>query len=381
MIQKHRQEQWYVCHPSESQIKVSILVCTRNRAPYAAGEMGKNPLTWFLQSILWQQGNYIGEVVIVDDASNDNTPETIDYFSDKFNSKGITLKYERNNYRKRLYDIRNQGISLCKEEWIVFGDDDCVFSPFFIRNAVHYIEEYQSKFNLGVIVQPCFYRSSEFTRREDEIGKVNIKECKFVSNFNSFPKWYVDESGIEENGVLYKPIEVQFMNGVSVVNARILKDINFRSLENFNWDYGEWISLGYSIYDKNFKLIYIPNPCAYAIHFKYGVKGNYERDKNKDGFSICGLHIDELVALSSIEVKDTGQRCTREEYYFHEIGGLFSFFYKKNVKGSLQWAIKTYEEFVLNNIVYNKIHDTSGLTKEQRKKVWEKAISAVLAHQ
>lgn len=374
---RDKQELWLREHVRNVRIQYSVVICTHNRNPYPLEHVMNNPLSWLLLSILGQEYSDVKEVVLVDDVSEDYIEDTIRYFKPKYSEKKIEFKYLKNMERKPLNEIRNLAIERCEGEWIVFADDDCILSDYYLVSASYYISRYQTG-SLGAIVPPCFYRNHIFTRQEKIIGKVDMKQCKFYANFNAFPKEYIMNPQYEADGTLYRPLSVDFINGVSIVRADVAKKVKFRHSKGFSWDYGDWIDFGYSMKELGIQLLYVPNPCAYVIHFKYGARGNYDTLDEDIRFEYINKTLKELIDLSSIENINTGQRCFRNEYFRNEIGGLFSFFYTRNVIGAVQWMMKTYHEFVEENIVYNRIYSDSGLTYDERKRVWENAIGTVL---
>ncbi len=95
---------------SESEPLVSVIIPTRNRA---------NLLARSLKSVLHQHYHNF-EVIVIDDASEDDTVNTIEQFRNKFKS----FKYIRNNKRQGGAESRNIGIKSASGNYIAFLDDD-----------------------------------------------------------------------------------------------------------------------------------------------------------------------------------------------------------------------------------------------------------------
>ena len=88
--------------------KVSVIIPTHNRAE-------------FLHSAITSVRNQTFqdfEIIVVDDASTDNTPEVVAYFGDK------RIKYTRNNISKGDAGARNVGVMSSNCTYIAFLDDD-----------------------------------------------------------------------------------------------------------------------------------------------------------------------------------------------------------------------------------------------------------------
>jgi hypothetical protein len=92
---------------------VSIVIPTRNRATHL-------PRT--LRAVHSQEGVEL-EVVVVDDASGDSTPELVAASPDK------RIVYVRHDIASGVSAARNSGIAAARGEWVAFLDDDDVWAP------------------------------------------------------------------------------------------------------------------------------------------------------------------------------------------------------------------------------------------------------------
>ena len=115
---------------------VSVVICTQNRAE------SLNNLS--LKSLLkLDYPNF--EVIIVDDASNDNTKE----IAEKYLLKIKNLKYIKNKKSKGLCYVRNLGIKNSKGEIIAFTDDDCIIHKDWIKELVKIYEKNKNLAGVG----------------------------------------------------------------------------------------------------------------------------------------------------------------------------------------------------------------------------------------
>lgn len=69
--------------------------------------------------------NRVAQIILVDDASTDNTAEIVAALQNKF----PIIKYIRHEHNQRQPAANNTGIDHVKTDWIYFGDDDSVLMP------------------------------------------------------------------------------------------------------------------------------------------------------------------------------------------------------------------------------------------------------------
>ena len=116
--------------PSTSTIPISIIICAKNEA---------NNLLIFLPSILCQKySNY--EVILINDASSDNTLEVMQSFKKKHNHiKIIDVKNIEAFWGNKKYAL-TLGIKAASNDYLLFTDADC--KPV----SEYWVEEIASKF-------------------------------------------------------------------------------------------------------------------------------------------------------------------------------------------------------------------------------------------
>jgi O-antigen biosynthesis protein len=94
--------------------EVSVVIPTRNRWPLLS--------THALPSALAQEDVEL-EIVVVDDASDDETPERVEALTDP------RVRLVRNEVNRRLPASRNIGAEVARGAWLAFLDDDDLWSP------------------------------------------------------------------------------------------------------------------------------------------------------------------------------------------------------------------------------------------------------------
>lgn len=103
------------------QPKVSVVIATRNRWPLLS--------THALPSALSQEDVGL-EVIVVDDASIDETPARLLEIDDS------RVRIVRHQTNRRLPAARNTGIASAQGEWLAWLDDDDLWSPRKLRTQV-----------------------------------------------------------------------------------------------------------------------------------------------------------------------------------------------------------------------------------------------------
>ena len=140
--------------------KASVILPTHNRA-YV--------LKYCLEHILNQDCDSY-EVICVNDASEDETPE----LSSRFKAQNPKFKYIRLNERKGPYVARNIGIQEAKGELIIFIDSDVIVHPSFISD---HILLHQNKKNEKIWVQGMVHHTRSLKRFSAKGGSATRQAC------------------------------------------------------------------------------------------------------------------------------------------------------------------------------------------------------------
>ena len=104
---------------------VSVIIPTHNRA---------NLLKTALDSVYAQEGigeSFEIEVIVVDDASSDNTPDVV---------LGYPAKFIRHETNQGASAARNSGIKASQGKYVAFLDDDDLFLPHKLKTQVPVLE-------------------------------------------------------------------------------------------------------------------------------------------------------------------------------------------------------------------------------------------------
>lgn len=127
--------------------QVSVIIPTYNRCQL---------LKRAIQSVLTQTYQDI-EVIVVDDASTDETQ----LFVDSLSRKDTRIRYLHHNTNRGAQTARNSGIRVAKGEWIAFLDSDDEWLPEKIERQL----EVANREHVSVVHCECYIQSSENHRR------------------------------------------------------------------------------------------------------------------------------------------------------------------------------------------------------------------------
>jgi cellulose synthase/poly-beta-1,6-N-acetylglucosamine synthase-like glycosyltransferase len=177
---------------------VSIVVAARNEE--------KNILTCIesLDNLIYPEGKL--EIIIVDDASTDNTSETIKLFiKDKLRFRSIQLEENQSGKLKGKVRAMAEGIKIANGEIILTTDADCVVNPLWAKTIASYYVG-----NVGVVngfTTQIVKNSFSGMQAIDFVyllfiaaGTINLgKPVSCIGNNMSFRKKAYEETGGFEN--------------------------------------------------------------------------------------------------------------------------------------------------------------------------------------
>lgn len=203
--------------------KVSIIIPTYNRA-----ESLRSAIT----SVLNQSFQDF-EIIIVDDASKDNTGEVVDAFKD------TRIKYIRHEVNKKEAGSRNTGLRNSIGDYIAFLDDDDEWLPDKLRLQVDLLDH--SAPTVGVVYTGCF-------QIERESGKTLIQ-------MTPVKKGYIFKDMIQQNRMLGPSTMLLRKECFEKVGA-------FDENIDFGTDYDMWLRIS-----KHFHFDYVKDPLVrYYVH-------------------------------------------------------------------------------------------------------------------
>ncbi len=115
------------------QIQISAIVCTYNRSNY---------LKRTLKSLIKQSlDNQVYEIIVVDNASTDNTKKMVSEYS------RINFKYSYES-KLALSIARNTGLEKAKGKYVAYIDDDAIADEYWLQNI---LSSFKKEKNVGCI--------------------------------------------------------------------------------------------------------------------------------------------------------------------------------------------------------------------------------------
>jgi glycosyltransferase involved in cell wall biosynthesis len=129
---------------------LSVVICTYNRDRH---------IERALQSLVNQDfDKQAYEIIVVDNNSNDKTPDIIRRFKEQHPEYNIVLSKET---RQGLSFARNKGIELAKGAYISYIDDDGIARKDYIQQIKKYTEKYPDDVAFGGKVLPIYENKTE----------------------------------------------------------------------------------------------------------------------------------------------------------------------------------------------------------------------------
>jgi glycosyltransferase involved in cell wall biosynthesis len=367
----------------DSPTKISAIIPTYNRCPFNKKDRQYkyNPLYLCIKTLLLQKAK-LQEIIVVDDASTDNTEEVIkDLKKEAYGSKGIEIIYMKNKKRRGSSISRNLGAKQAKGKYLFFLDDDCIAAPyltFTVEKTIKEIEKLDK--NFSTMVLPAYNRRTYPNKTEEvdllsstffkDNGKVNLK---------AFPLEYLKlkDKFLNKSLKILKPIKVYQTFGHFVIERKKYLDVGgFPEFATWPNKAGEEQEFACRLIENGYSLYYLPDPKAASYHGVFGARiGRFD---GKDWLAEITNRELSLEKFSIIcdNGNLSGNRVNVEDYCYSKIISIFCITYKRNMKEAINWAKKSYQEFVEEAKKSWFILYPGGIIKSRRKReeIWHRAI-------
>lgn len=363
---------------------ISAVIPTYNRCPFNKNSENYkyNPLIMCVRTLLLQKSP-LKEIIIVDDASTDNTRSAVkELQQEAYNKKGIEVRYFHNDERKGSSISRNIGAKHASGKYLFFLDDDCVPAPyltFITKIVIEKLEEQDSHF--AVLVLPVYDRASfpATAINADDLTRSFFKRESMSARFNSFPTEYlkVKNRFLNTNLKIFRPIKVYQTWGHFIIDRSKYLDVGgFPDFATWPNKAGEEQEFASRLIENTYSLYYLPGTQAASYHGAFGAKiGKF---KGIDWLAEITNNKLSLIKYSRICENGTisGNRVGVEDYFYSKIIAAFCIIYKRNMKEAINYAKMSHKEFV----VEAKKSWFEGYAKEvildrnKREKIWHNAI-------
>lgn len=145
---------------------ISVIIPTHNR---------RKMLSEAIDSVLNQKNVEI-EIIIVDDASTDDTHEFINNLSIS------NVKYIKNDVNLFAHESRKVGYSICEGEYVIFMDDDDFYlDDSFFSNVISIFENDN---NISLVMgSTVSIFNGEYGKKIDLGGSGKINQKEYINNF------------------------------------------------------------------------------------------------------------------------------------------------------------------------------------------------------
>jgi len=371
---------------------VSVVLATYNRCPFSPDgpHAGDNPLVWALDSLLAQVGNVVSDLVVVDDGSDDYTGAVLnqyamDHKTDVRAQAGalgrgdVAVRVMRLSGHQGSSAARNAGAAAVRSRWVLYADDDCVMPPLWAAGALHVMADVQrSDPAAAALMLPFYYRDLQPTdmMSTQALGQLDLVQARFGTGFHRWPDTYLPHPPMDALG-LVKALRVDLVGGLLLLDRQALDRAGgWADQSAWATSYTDQVTLSADLARVGSTLYFTPDPRLGSPHFKWGAAGRYPaapRERLEQCVGQTGRSLKDLVALAGVPRTQTGCRTTPEVFLEEEIGSFFEFFAARNLLGAQAWALRTYQEFVLDAVVHTHAV-TAPDDLEHRRRVWRQGI-------
>ncbi|MEO6684264.1 MAG: glycosyltransferase family 2 protein [Ginsengibacter sp.] len=214
--------------------KISLVICTYNRSRYLPGSLESIKLQSYDKNLF--------EVIVIDNASTDDTAPIVKTFIFENPNIHISYYYEKN---KGLSFARNRGIAEAKSPLIAYVDDDVILTPDYLMELMTFFDSNPAAAGAGGKVIPKYESGTEPVWMSKYlygfVGNVNHgNEVKLFSPDMKYP------AGCN---MIYKKDILQKAGGFN-------NDLRFRSDDKY---------IFYKVREVSDKIFYLPD--AWLYHY------------------------------------------------------------------------------------------------------------------
>lgn len=363
---------------------ISAIIPTFNRCPFnkKSDNYEYNPLTVAIRSLLLQKSP-IREIVIIDDNSNDNTLAVVkELEKEAYSTKGVEIRYIKNKETLGSSVSRNIGAKQAKGKYLFFLDDDCVPAPYLTFISMLVMKDLEKKDKMcSVLVLPDYDRSSQPKNALslESMGKTFLKAGPDNVKFNAFISDYVKikDKFLNAELKILKPLRVYQTWGHFIIDRTKYLDVGgFPDFATWPNKAGEEQEFASRLVENAYTLYYLPDPKASSYHGAFG--GKRGLFIGVDWLAELTNEKLSLVRFSSIcnEGDRSGNRVGVDEFIYSKIIAIFCITYKRNIKESINWAKKSYQDFVVDarKSWFSNYPDEIIVDRRKREGIWHNAI-------
>lgn len=364
-------------------LDVSAVIITRNRCPYKPGTLkeGHNPLIWAFKTILNQKPK-IKEIVMVDDASDDNTEAFAKIFKSEAKKRGINFEYVKNVSKLGPGMARNVGSKKASAKYLWFVDDDAFFAPYSAFGAIYTFEKMVKKgIKVGLVNLSTYQRATVPSRPlpKKDIGDLSFLRVIFKANKDAFPQEYLsaeaNEKFLDSELNILNPFPILNVNTTSLLCSKnCFEDVG--GFREHGLNRGEDREFGCRVIENGYTIYFQPDIKFHCVHGSYGLSTG-EKFRGEDWFKKLdkSISIKKAMEICNNPKENTGTRVNHADYIYQTMVADFFLTYLRNKKGAINWIKKIYKNFVKgedeNFFGGGKIKLSN---ESERKKIWKSVI-------
>ena len=212
--------------------KISLVICTYNRSGYLPGSLESIHLQTIDKNLF--------EIVVIDNASTDDTARIIQEFISENPSLHISYYFEKN---KGLSFARNRGITEARSPLIAYVDDDVILTPDYLKELLSFFDKNPTAAGAGGKVIPKYESGTEPVWMNKYLAGFvgNVNHGTDVKLFTPSMKYPAGCNMIYKKDILLKA-------------GGFNNDLKFRSDDKY---------IFYKVHEVSDQIYYLPDACLY----------------------------------------------------------------------------------------------------------------------
>lgn len=234
---------------------ITIVIPTFNRA---------YTLKRVLDSYFCQKN--VSEIIIIDDASKDNTEDIVKFYSQKYPK--ISTKYFRHGKKMGAAAGRKTGYKNATSEYILFGEDDVLLAPNYCETLLSMLIQDKT---VGVISGRIIYleykESEQSANKRFGYGTTNKKAFNWI------------RFGCNVNAKFQGDIQVPVTHALFLTRKKLLKKFEYDTFYSKGTGYREETDFQIKVYLNNYKNIVTSSTKCYHLNRQEVQKGGQHTNR------------------------------------------------------------------------------------------------------
>ena len=164
------------------------------------------------------------EIIVVDNKSNDGTPQVVEEFQQRLPKK-VRLAFE--NETQSSYAARNRGIEVARGEILAFTDADCIPQPTWLNAGVRALDKELAGSGGGQIALTIHSDRPNIYEYFD-LSTINLKQERYIrlASFSATANFFVRKRLFERHGLFLSELksggDVEFGKRISKAGEKMI---------------------------------------------------------------------------------------------------------------------------------------------------------------